>query len=110
MRKAWAKTKAQGGKDFRLIVIASVPREWNIYISMLDTFKMLAEVISKLHAHNALLVQDHKPITIQTVQALATSRNPCSDLVCLNPVCHRTGHTIDKCFKPDGGMEGQYPD
>jgi hypothetical protein len=114
MREAWAKTKAQGGKiadeDFRLIVIASMPKEWNIYISTLDNYKTSAEVIAKLQSHDALLARDRKPVAVQTVQALATSRNPRSDLVCTNPVCGRTGHTIDKCFKPGGGMAGQYPD
>ena len=62
MREAWAKTKAQGRKitddDFRLIVIASMPKEWNVYISTLDTFKTSAEVITKLHSHDALLARD----------------------------------------------------
>ena len=62
MREAWAKTKAQGGKitddDFRLIVITSMPKEWNVYISTLDTFKTSAEVITKLHSHDALLARD----------------------------------------------------
>ena len=28
----------------------------------------------------------------------------------MNPVCGHTGHTINKYFKPGGGMEGQCPD
>jgi len=114
MREAWAKTKAQGGKitedDFRLIVIASMPKEWNIYISTLDTFKTTAEVIAKLHSHDALIARDRKPVGVQIVQALATSRNSRSGLICSNPICGRTGHTVDQCFKASGGMEGQYPD
>ena len=76
MREAWAKTKAQGGKitdeDFRLIVITSMPKEWNIFISTLDAFKTPAKIIAKLHSHDALLARDRKPTAIQTVQALAT--------------------------------------
>ena len=45
MREAWAGTKAQGGKvtnnNFRLIMIVLMPKEWNVYISTLDTFRML---------------------------------------------------------------------
>ena len=62
MREAWAKTKGQGGKitdeDFRLIVIASMPKDWNIFISTLNNFKTSAEVIAKLHSHDALLARD----------------------------------------------------
>ena len=77
MREAWAKTKAQGGKitndDFRLIMITSMPKEWNIYISTLNTFRMSAKVIAKLHSHDALLAHNCKPTGAQAVQALTTS-------------------------------------
>lgn len=103
MREAWAKMKGQGGKvtdnDFRLIVIASMPKEWNIYLSTLNTYKTSAEVIAKLHSHDALLACDRKPAIIQT-KALATSRNMHSHpgVICSKPVCGKPGHTIDKCF------------
>ena len=60
------KSKAQGGKitdeDFRLIMIASMPKEWNIYISTLDLSATSAEIIAKLYSHDALLAHDcNKP-------------------------------------------------
>ena len=89
MREAWAKTKAQGGEimdeDFQLIIIASMPKEWNIYISTLNNFKMSAKVIAKLKSHDTLLARDRKPSAIQTIQALATSQK-FLDLLCSNPV------------------------
>ncbi|KAF8811478.1 hypothetical protein BYT27DRAFT_7069614, partial [Phlegmacium glaucopus] len=48
--------------------------------------------------------------TPAVVRALATAQSQRSQLICANPVCGRVGHTVDKCFKPGGGMEGQYPD
>lgn len=86
-----------------------MPKEWNIYISTLDNFKTSAEVIAKLYSHDALLTHDCKPVTVQTIQALATSWNAHLDLLCSNPVCGQPGHIIDKCFKPGGGIAGQYP-
>ena len=36
-----------------------------------------------------------------------------SNIICINPVCkaaNRVGHTIDNCFWPGGGKEGQWPE
>ena len=92
MREAWAKTRMQGGgitdKGFRLIVIASMPKEWNIYISTLNTYKTSAEVIAKLYSHDALLTHNCRPPAVQNIQALTTSCNPQSDIICSNLVCH----------------------
>jgi len=38
---------------------------------------------------------------------------PKSNVICVNPVCkaaNRVGHTIDNCFWPGGGKEGQWPE
>jgi len=60
--------------------------------------------------YNATLSR-HRKLTSQTTHALATTQQKGnqSSLTCSNPVCRRIGHTIDQCFKPGGGMEGQYP-
>ncbi|PPQ81143.1 hypothetical protein CVT26_011106 [Gymnopilus dilepis] len=50
---------------------------------------------------------------IDGVNALMASPFPKSTLVCENLVCktaNRTGHTIDNCFWPGGGKEGQWPE
>ncbi|KAF8188095.1 hypothetical protein BJ912DRAFT_824131, partial [Pholiota molesta] len=62
---------------------------------------------------HATMLAARAPITSSaSAQAMATqgrqSRN--QDQKCINPVCGRTGHTIERCFKPGGGMAGQYPD
>lgn len=79
MREVWAKTRAQDRKitygDFQLVIIVSMPKEWNIYVSTLDSFMTSAEVIAKLHSHDALLAHDHKPHALQTIQALVTTWN-----------------------------------
>jgi len=116
LRTAWSRLNAQGGgmsdADFRIIIIASMPKEWNTFVTTLYSLKTSAEVIVQLKVHDDLLARDRKP-SVPAVQALATANSSSSQrsmLVCSNPVCKRTGHTIDRCFKPGGGMEGQYPD
>ncbi|KAF8814997.1 hypothetical protein BYT27DRAFT_7045930, partial [Phlegmacium glaucopus] len=83
LRNAWKKYNNQGGKmddsEFRMIVLASMPKDWMIFVSTLGAYTTSTE-------------------------------NQRSQLTCSNPLCGCTGHTIDKCFKPGGGMEGQYPD
>ena len=108
LRKAWERAIGQGSKindsEFRTIILGSMPREWSIYISTLYEQKTSADVIARLTMHDATIARHWKP-AIQTTQALATihQRTTRSTLVCLNPVCQRVGHTIDKCL-------GQYPD
>ena len=87
-------------------------KEWMIFISTLGTYTTLTEVIAQIMAHDSMLACDRPPQgTHAVVKALATSaQNQCSQLTCVNPVCGHVRHTIDKCFKPGGGMEGQYPD
>ena len=37
----------------------------------------------------------------------SSTRPPRSSLVCSNTNCRGLGHTVDKCFKPGGGLEGK---
>ena len=37
----------------------------------------------------------------------SSMRPPRSSLICSNTNCRGTGHTVDKCFKPGGGLEGK---
>jgi hypothetical protein len=53
------------------------------------------------------------PLDVDTTRALLASRGPKSFVICDNSVCKtagRTGHTIDNCFWPGGGKEGQWPE
>jgi hypothetical protein len=112
LRKAWKRYNDQGGKmddtEFRMIILASMPKEWVVYISTLGAYPTSAEVIAQIMAHDSMLARDRPSQgTPGVVKALATTPNR-SQLTCSN--CKRTGHTHDKCFRPGGGMEGQYPE
>ena len=115
MHEAWAKINAQGRKmddlTFRTIIIASMPKEWDLIIGTLFTLKTSKEVIASLTLYDTTLAHHRKPV-LQPTQALATTqtRTNCSNEVCSNPNCKHIGHTIERCFKAGGGMEGQYPD
>jgi hypothetical protein len=115
MREGWAKINAQGGNmddtTFHTIIIASMPKEWDIIIGTLFVLKTSKEVIAHLTLYDTTLTHHRKPMP-QSTQALATTQTKSnrSNEICSNPNCKRVGHTIDKCFKPGGGMEGQYPD
>lgn len=118
LRVAWTEANAQGAdiKDlgFRMIVLGSMPPTWNIVITTLRTVKTSSEVIVQLTLHG-MLVASNSPISstsAPTTQALATNDTRSGGRprdVCTNPVCKRPGHTIERCFKPGGGMEGQFP-
>ena len=115
MHEVWAKVNAQGGKmddlTFHTIIITSMPKEWDIIVGTLFTLKTSKEVTSSLTLYDTTLTCHWKPIP-QTTQALATTQfQPnCSNDICSNPNCKQVGYTIDRCFKPGGGIEGQYPD
>jgi hypothetical protein len=97
--------------EFWMVILASMPREWMVFILTLGAYTTLTEVIAQIMAHNSMLAHDYQAQgTPAVVKALATAnQNQRSQLTCTNPVCGWIGHTIDKCLKPGGGMEGQYP-
>ena len=95
--------------EFWMVVLASMPKEWMVYISTLGAYTTSTEVIAQIMAHDSMLARDRLPQgTPAVVKALATAQK--SQLVCVNPVCGHTRHFIKDCFKPGGGKEGQYPD
>ena len=77
MHEAWAKVNAQGGKmdhlTFRTIIIASMPKEWDIIIGTLFTLKTSKEVISSLTLYDTILTR-HQKLIPQITQALATTQ------------------------------------
>jgi hypothetical protein len=119
---AWEKVNNQGGQmtdpQFCMIVLGSMPKSWNTLVSTLMSTKSSNEVIVQLMLNGQLLACDTPPSVTMPSQSTSThtlatqtqNRN-CqrSTEVCSNPVCGRTGHTFDRCFKPGGGMAGQYP-
>ncbi|KAF8175356.1 hypothetical protein BJ912DRAFT_798362, partial [Pholiota molesta] len=62
-------------------------------------------------AHATMLAAQAPISNLASAQAMAAQgRHSQSQEKCSNPVCGRLGHTIERCFKPGGGMAGQYPD
>jgi hypothetical protein len=116
LRTAWTKANNQGceitDSRFRMIILDSLPDSWMIFVSTLRSETTSTSVIACLISHATMMAGRTPTSNSNSAQALATqgrqSRN--SDLKCVNPVCGRTGHTIERCFKPGGGMAGQYPD
>ena len=95
---------------FRMVVLASMLKEWMVFILTLGAYTTSAEVITQIMAHDSMLGCDClTQNTPAVVKSLVTTQHQQSQLTCANPVCRCVGHTIDKCFKPGGGMEGQYP-
>ena len=116
LRNAWEVANNQGAnildKEFRMIVLGSMPRTWATIISTLLTTKTSNEVITQLTMHGKLLARLSSDVSnSNSTKALNTStpRKPRSNEVCTNTNCGRTGHTMERCFRKGGGMEGQYP-
>jgi gag-polypeptide of LTR copia-type len=117
----WEKVNNQGGKmtdsQFCMIVLSSMPKSWNMLVSTLMSMKSSDEVIVQLTLHGLLLACDVPPSVTMPSQSTNTHtlttqtqnhNHQCSTEVCSNPVYGHTGHTINRCFKPGGGMAGQY--
>ena len=69
------------------------------------TEHILAKETTQKSANNSIILPSG------SVNALMAT--PKSTVVCVNPICkaaNRVGHTIDNCFWPGGGKEGQWPE
>jgi hypothetical protein len=115
LRTAWNKANAQGCNvsdgRFRMIVLDSLPDSWMVFISTLHTETTSSAAIACIIAHATMLAARAPISNSASAQAMAAQgRHSRSQEKCSNPVCGRLGHTIERCFKPGGGMAGQYPD
>jgi hypothetical protein len=119
LRIAWSKANGQGAKildvGFQTIILGSMPKTWSVVITALWLVTTSSEVILQLTLHRNILMKENPipPTTTTSTHALATnlgrgSRRPRDTTVCTNPVCRCPGHPIEKCFKPGGGIEGQF--
>lgn len=113
LRVAWKEANTQGANlnnvKFRMIVMGSMPKAWSILISTLYDIQTADEVIIRLTLHGSTLTSDQTvSLTVaQTTQALSThTKGSQCDCICSN--CKQHGHSSDKCFRPGGGMEGQF--
>jgi hypothetical protein len=106
-------SQAMSDETWRGILIRSIPpsTKWLPVIPSLYHLTTSADIISTLHAHGMILERGtSKSVTgtgsSNTVLA-AQSTNSCT-----NPNCKarkRTTHTIENCYWPGGGKEGQFP-
>ncbi|KAF5387622.1 hypothetical protein D9615_000717 [Tricholomella constricta] len=120
MREAWAKANAQGAEitdtKFRVYILKSMPKSWSVLTGSLFAETTSAAVITRLTTHAMLTASTTEVSPAKSTQALSTQaggkrpvRHP--ELKCDNiPNCGRTGHTSDQCFRPGGGLAGQYPE
>ncbi|KAE9403907.1 hypothetical protein BT96DRAFT_936117 [Gymnopus androsaceus JB14] len=111
--------------QFRLIVIASMPKSWKDYVLNVpgifstDTFTYLHHLyLDKVGRHAestddyikdkvaALVAQHLASLGTGTTAASVKRERP----ICINPVCPtKVGHTIDRCWAKGGGAEGKAP-
>lgn len=116
MRALWDAANSQGANlqdtEFRRLIVSSVPHSFNPVIPSLTAYKTSAEVIVHLTSWDRIINEQKNSVTTATssTQALATTSNRRSDrsgLKCTNPLCNKSGHTIDNCFMSGGGRAGQ---
>jgi len=116
MRNKLSQVRAMGivisDTSFKTILLNSLPKSWNPAVASLYNNMPLSEAIQQLNVW-WLCTKDNRPkSSSRSVMALQTNTYIKKDrglLVCTNPNCNRHGHTIDVCYWPGGGKEGQFP-
>ncbi|KAF5375887.1 hypothetical protein D9615_008209 [Tricholomella constricta] len=99
LRTKWNAATEKGApildKEFRTIMLASLPASWNVLVSTLYSCKTSAETISHLTLHWDRLKSQNSAGTATTAMQVTTTK-PKPKLVCTNTEnCGRTGHTIE---------------
>ncbi|KAF5378820.1 hypothetical protein D9615_006849 [Tricholomella constricta] len=122
MREAWSKANGQGAeisdRKFRTYLLKSMPKSWSVLVGSLLAEKTSADIITRITTHAMIVgsspdVSPAKATHALSAQANSGGKRPVRhpELKCTNlPSCGRTGHTADQCFRPGGGLAGQYPD
>lgn len=116
MRTKWAYANALGANisdtSFRTIVLNSLPCSWDAVIASLYSTKTSVDAISQLNVHWLRINHDriqNPTHAVTALQATPNNHRQRSQLVCSNPNCKRKGHTIEICYWPGSGKEGQFP-
>ncbi|KAG6848499.1 hypothetical protein C0991_000505, partial [Blastosporella zonata] len=113
LRIQWNKAVKKGAdikdKTFHTIIISSLPPSWNTIISSLHGTKSSSKLLASLTVHWDLTKEQNTTAGISTtaLQAKVAPHKP--KLTCINTNCRCTGHTIQNCYWPGGGKEGQFP-
>ncbi|KAJ3552616.1 hypothetical protein NP233_g12841 [Leucocoprinus birnbaumii] len=116
MRNKWAHANALGAeitdKNFKTIMLNSLPHSWDPVVASLYRDMSSFEAISALQSWWIRISGDRvsNPVhAVTALQAVNPGRRDRSQLFCTNPNCNRTGHTIEVCYWKGGGMEGKFP-
>jgi GAG-pre-integrase domain/gag-polypeptide of LTR copia-type len=104
-------TSAMSEETWRGVIIRSIPptTKWLPVIPSLYAMTSSADIVSTLFAHGMILGRDlgQKSSSQSNTALIAKSTDSCT-----NPRCKakkRTTHTIENCYWPGGGKEGQFP-
>ena len=116
MRNKLSQARALGAditdKNFKTILLNSLPSSWDPVAASLYKDIPISETISQLQVW-WLRISRNRPINSpRSITALQTNTyNPRDypQVVCANPNCRRRSHTIEVCYWPGGGKEGQFP-
>ena len=106
-------TSPMSDDSWKGILIRSIPPspKWLPLIPSLYALGTSAEIITTLYAH-ALILARHSDLGQASSSQSNTALAAKSSASCVNPNCKarkRSTHTIDNCYWPGGGKEGQFP-
>ena len=93
-------------------IFTSLPSSYSTIIKILmnsDNADDLDYIIERILAEETT----QKSVNTSVIHPTALMATPKSNVVCENPICKaagRLGHTIENCFWPGGGKEGQWPE
>ncbi|KAJ3780651.1 hypothetical protein GGU10DRAFT_235628, partial [Lentinula aff. detonsa] len=104
-------------QQFRAIVLASLPKEWDADIrnmpgtSSTDALIRLQAIWLQKEKRRRKDEQEEKKIKglLATYAANAMPVDKSNKLTCTNPNCGKVGHSIQKCWAKGGGAEGKGP-
>jgi hypothetical protein len=119
MRTKWSNATALGApiddRTFRTIVLSALPQSWDPIVTTLYKTQTSRDAINQLMTHEARISRDRVMNTRTSTSTLQASTGRQfrsrfkSNLTCTNPNCKRIGHTIEDCYWPGGGKQGQFP-
>ena len=102
LRNKWARANALGiaisDKNFKTIVINSLPRSWDPIIASLFKDMPSSEAISQLDIWWLRISRDQLSQQISALQISRPTTQERNQLICTNPNCRRQGHTIKQCY------------
>ena len=103
---------AMSDEVWRGIIIRSIPPtpKWLPIIPSRYSMTTSADIVSTLLAHGMILTREMK--TNFTTNSTTTVLAACTGEGCENPNCKakdQSTHTMENCYWPGGGKEGQFP-